>query len=139
MYVSRLIKKEQLRNVGEIEFDISLFDTVYCSAALHFQYRSVIGQVNWLFNPGFNTGFDTASQGVFFASAGSTVVDVRVLNKLAISVRSEPCALKYWPLKGNLRLVGCPDVAYRNYADNNTQRGQTIFIAEERRASNDGF
>ena len=45
----------------------------------------------------------------------------------------------YWPLKGKLRLVGYPDAAYNYNTDNSSQRGQTIFLAESRTRSQDGF
>ena len=48
------------------------------------------------------------------------------------------CA-KYWPLKGKLRLVGFPDAAYRNNADNSSQRGQVFLLVEERTVSKNGF
>ncbi len=38
-----------------------------------------------------------------------------------------------------LRLVGYPDVAYRNNTDNSSQRGQTFFLADERKVSKDGL
>jgi hypothetical protein len=47
--------------------------------------------------------------------------------------------LKYWPLEGEPRLVVYPDAAYRNNADNSSQRGQVIFLVEERTVSKDGF
>ena len=43
----------------------------------------------------------------------------------------------HWPLKGKLRLIGYPDAAYRNNSDNNSQRGQTICLAEEMTVSKD--
>jgi hypothetical protein len=38
--------------------------------------------------------------------------------------------LKYWPLNGKLRVIGYPAAAYSNNADNSSQRGQAIFLAE---------
>ena len=73
------------------------------------------------------------------ASDGPTIVDVRALSKWVRSIRAEPCALRRWPLKGSLRLVGYPDAAYRNNVDNSSQRGQAIFLAEERSTSKYGF
>ena len=37
-----------IEELGEIEFDKKLFDTDFCQPSLHTQYRSVLGQVNWL-------------------------------------------------------------------------------------------
>ena len=42
-------------------------------------------------------------------------------------------------MKGKLRLIGYPDAAYRNNADNSYQRGQTIFLVEARTGSKDVF
>ncbi|MFM7984272.1 MAG: hypothetical protein ACKPKO_33610, partial [Candidatus Fonsibacter sp.] len=61
------------------------------------------------------------------------------MNELVRSIRAEPCVLKYWPLGGNLRLVGYPDAANRYNADNNSQRGQVIFLSEDRTKSKDGY
>ena len=45
------------------------------------------------------------------AAASPTSVDVKQLNKLVRSIRFEPCVLRYWPLKGKLRLIGYLDAA----------------------------
>ena len=42
-------------------------------------------------------------------------------------------------MKGKLRLIGYPDAAYRHNSYNSSQRGQAIFLAEERTVSRDGF
>ena len=104
----------------------SLLDSDVCSGPLHSQYRSVLGQVNWLQSRTQYKACYRCSR-CASAAAGPTIADVLALNKLVRSIRSEPCVLKYWPLKGNLRFVGYPDAAYRNNADNHSQRGQTIF------------
>ena len=43
----------------------------------------------------------------------------------------------FWPLKGNCRLVGLPDAAYRNDSDGRSQRAQVIFLCEARNKSPD--
>ena len=55
-------------------------------------------------------------------------------------IRSETVTLKFWRLKGTLRLIGYPDAAYQNNSDKSSQRGQTIFLAEPRvrHAKDDG-
>ena len=54
-------------------------------------------------------------------------------------MRLEPCVLKVLATKkGNFRLVGYPDAAYGQNAENSSQRGHTIFLAEERTVSKDG-
>ena len=113
-------------------------DSDFCSAPLHPQYRSVLGQVNWLQSRTQYKACYRFSR-CAYAAAGPTIADVRALNKLVRSIRSEPCVLKYWPLTGNLRLVGYPDAAYRINADSSSQRGQTMFLAGKRTVSKDGF
>ena len=65
-------------------------------------------------------------------AAAPTYGDIRTLNKLVRSIKNEPADLRYWPLKGNMRLIGFPDAAYRNNRDSSSQRGQAISIAQER-------
>ena len=91
------------------------------------------------FSPAHSTRLVTDFHGALLLPAGPTTAHVRALNKLVLSIKTEPCVLKYWPLKGNLRLVGYPDAAYRNNADNSSQRCQIIFLAEERKVSKGGF
>ena len=40
---SKVDQNKCIEELGDIEFDNSLADTVYCSAALRSQYRSVVG------------------------------------------------------------------------------------------------
>jgi hypothetical protein len=127
-----------IEELGEIEFDKKLRDTDFCQPALHTQYRSVLGQVNWLQSRTQYRACYRFSRGVS-AAASPTIADVKQLNKSVRSIRSEPCVLRYWPVQGKLRLIGYPDAAYRNNADNSSQRGQTIFLVEERTVSKDGF
>jgi hypothetical protein len=117
--------------LGEIEFDKKLRDVDFCQPALHTQYRSVLGQVNWLQS---RTQYKS-----FLPFFNVCVSDVKQLYKLVRSISSEPYVLKYWPLKGKLRLIGYPAAAYRNNADNSSHRGQTIFLAEERTVSKYGL
>ena len=91
------------------------------------QYKSVLGQIKWLQS---RTQYQACYRFTRCASASAspTIADVRALNKLARSIRAEPCVLRYWPLKGSLRLVGYPDATCRRNADNNSQRGQAIVL-----------
>ena len=70
------------------------------------------------------------------AATSPTISDVRALNILLRSTSSEPCGLKYWPLKGKLRLVGYPDADYMNNIAKQSQIGQTICLAETTAVSN---
>ncbi|MFM7984097.1 MAG: hypothetical protein ACKPKO_32705, partial [Candidatus Fonsibacter sp.] len=45
------------------------------------------------------------------ASAGPTISDVRALNKIGRSIRTEPCVFNDWQLTCRLRLVGYPRAA----------------------------
>ena len=64
------------------------------------------------------------------AAASPTIADVRNINKLVRSLKAEPVALRFWPLKGNCRIIGMPDASYRNNEDKSSQRGQCLFLAE---------
>jgi len=45
-----------------------------------------------------------------------------------------------WPLTGNLRIVGYPDASFfKNNPDGSSQRGQCIFLAEERLATDSSW
>ena len=136
-----LYKVDQERGIeelGEIDFDKKIPDTDYCQPSLHTQYRSVLGQVNWLQS---RTQYKACYRFSRCASAAAnpTIADVKQLNKLVRSIRSEPCVLRYWPLKGKLRLIGYPYATYENNGDNSSQGGQAIFLAEERTVSKYGF
>ena len=111
---------------------MQLKDTITCTADLHTQYRSLLGQINWLQS---RTQFQScyAFSRCASAAAAPTIGDVRALNKLARKIRSEEVFLRFWPPKGSaLRLIGFPDAAYRNNSDKSSQRGQVIFLAEQR-------
>ena len=100
-------QERAIEELGEIEFDKSLLDSDYCSAPLHARYRSVLGQAMWLQSrTQYKSGYRFSR--CASAAAGPTIVDVRARNKLVRSIRSERCVLKYWPLKGDLRLVRLP-------------------------------
>ena len=115
-----------------------LADTAFCLAALHSQYRSVLGQANWLQS---RTQYQACYQfsRCASASAGPTGADVRALNKLVRSIRAEQCVLRCWPLKSSLRLVGYPDAAYRNNVANSSQRGQTNISGRRKNFIKGGF
>jgi hypothetical protein len=99
---------------------------------MHTEYRSVLGSLNWLQS---RTQFQIAYKFSRAASAASkpTIGDVKALNKIVRTVRAQPLKLRFWPLKGRLRILGYPDASFQNNEDKSSQRGQCIFIAEERR------
>ena len=115
----------------EIPIEKNLTDTMACSPQHHTAFRSVLGQINWLQSRTqypFCYRFSRSAS----CAAAPTYGDLRALNKLVRSVKNEPADLRYWPLKGPMRLIGFPDAAYRNNSDSSSQRGQAIFIAQER-------
>ena len=115
-----------------IPVDSSRKDNEVCDPKMHTAYRSLLGQLNWLqsrsqFHASYK--FSRAAS----AAAAPTMGDVRMLNRVTKMVRSNPVRLRFWPLKGKLRILGYPDASYKNNEDQSSQRGQTIFVAEQRR------
>ena len=125
---------KKIEELSEIAFDKSLKDNIVCSKDLHTQFRSALGQINWL---QARTQFQSCYQFSRCASAAAapTIGDVRAINKLVRKIRSQDVVLRFWPLKGdNLRIIGYPDAAFRNNADHSSQRGQVIFLTEGRKS-----
>ena len=127
-------QEKKIEELSEVTFDTSLRDAIQCTPDLHRQYRSVLGQINWLQS---RTQFQScyAFSRCASAAAAPTIGDIRALNKLVRRIRAEVVMLRFWPLKGRCRLIGYPDAAYRNNADKSSQRGQTIFMGEPRRTN----
>ena len=121
-----------IEELEEIQFGKSLADNVVCTSDLHTRYRSVLGSINWLQS---RTQYQAAYRfsRCAAASAGPTIGDVRALNKLVRSIKNEPAKLIFHKLKNPCRLIGIPDASYRNNADKSSQRGQCIFLSEERK------
>ena len=125
-------QEKKVEELGEVTVDASLRDNLPCTPDYHKQFRSVLGQINWLQS---RTQFQSCYLFSRSASAcaGPTYGDLRALNKLVRKIRAEVVKLQYWKLSGHCRIVGYPDAAYRNNADKSSQRGQVIFIAEPRK------
>ena len=103
------------------------------------RYRSLLGRIN---QSQSRTHFQCCYKFSRCASKATspTIGDVKVLNKLARQLKSQPVKLQFWPLTGPLRIIGFPDASYRNNEDGSSQRGMTVFIAESReRSSKDGM
>ena len=100
-------QERAIEELGEIEFDKSLLDSAYGSTPLHLQYRHVLGQVKWLQS---RTQYKACYLFSRCASAvaGPTIADVRALNKLVRSIRSEPCVLKVLAVERELALDRLP-------------------------------
>ena len=133
-WVSNVLEVDQhkiIDTLAEVTFDKSLKDEEKCNPDLHTEFRSVLGQINWLQS---RTQFHIAYafSRCASASAGPTIADVKALNKVVRRIRAEPVTLRFFPLKGKHRILGYPDASYRNNADKSSQRGQVIFIAEDR-------
>ena len=122
----------QVEELSEIKLERGAKDTDTCSPTMHTEYRSVLGGLNWLQS---RTQFHVCYRFSRAASAAAspTIGDVRELNKVVRTVRAQPVRLMFWPLKGSLRIIGYPDAAFKNNADGSSQRGQVIFVAEDRK------
>ena len=111
---------------------------------MHTMYRGPQRQINWQQS---KTQFQCCYKFSRCASraASPTIGDVKSLNKLAREIKSQPVKLQYWPLTGQLRILGLrilgfPDASYRNNDDGSSQRGMTASLAESRRrSSRDGM
>ena len=73
-----------IEELGEIDFDKKLLDTDYCQPYLHTQYRSVLGQANWLQSRTQYTACYRFSR-CASAAANPTIADVKQLDKLVIN------------------------------------------------------
>jgi hypothetical protein len=98
--VDQEIKIEEL---GEIEFNSSLRDDLACDHDLHKQYRSVLGQANWLQS---RTQYQSCFSFSRCASAAAApnIGHVRMLNKLVRKIRHEVVYLAFWPLNKSNRV-----------------------------------
>ena len=128
----RVDQKVQIDELEEVKFDKSLKDNVELTPVLHTSYRSVLGQINWLQS---RTQFQSCYKFSRCASAAQspTVGHLRELNKLVRQIKGQPVMMKFWPLKGKLRLLGMPDASYKNNEDKSSQRAHVIFICESRK------
>jgi hypothetical protein len=120
-----------VEELQEMVFDKSLKDETLCSPSLHTEYRSVLGVLNWLQS---RTQYHIAYKFSRCASAAAspTIGDCRSINKVVRQLKNQCVTLKFWPLKGKVRIIGYPDASYRNNSDKSSQRGQCIFLAEPR-------
>ena len=123
---------QAVEELSAISIDSSLKDNVKCNPQQHTAFRSLLGSLNWLQS---RTQFHVAYKFSRAASAAAapTIGDIRMLNKVVRTVRSNPVRLHFWPLEGTLRIIGYPDASYRNNEDQSSQRGQVVFVGEERK------
>ena len=124
-------QKLKIDEMQEIAFDKTLRDEILCTPVLHTEFRSVLGNLNWLQS---RTQFNVCYKFSRCASrqAAPTIGDCRALNKVVRSVKADPVTLNFWPLKGPVRILGYPDASYKNNEDKSSQRALVIFMAEAR-------
>ena len=101
---------------------------------LHTEFRSILGSINWI-QSRTQYPYCYSFSRLASASQSPTVNDLKQINKLVRQIRADPAELRFWPLKGQLRLLSIPDAAYRNNSDKSSQRGHTLFVAEARTQS----
>ena len=96
------IKVDQKLVIDELRkvcFDRHLTDNVVCNPSMHTEYRSVLGQINWLQS---RTQYHCCYKFSRCASqqAAPTIGDCRALNKLVRMIKAQPVFLAFHPLKG---------------------------------------
>ena len=118
--------------LDEIPAERNTEEDLHCTPATHTRYRSLLGQINWLHN---SAQFQSCYKFYRCASkaASPTIGDVKVLNKLARQLETQPVMLQFWPLTGPQRVIGFPDASYPNNEDGSSQRGMTVFSFVKRR------
>ena len=124
-------QKLAIDELREVQHEKSLADNLSCNPRLHTEYRSVLGQMNWLQS---RTQYHSCYKFSRCASqqAAPTIGDCRSLNKLVRMIKSQPVFLAFHPLKSPTRIIGFPDASYKNNEDKSSQRALTIFLAENR-------
>ena len=108
--VDQDVKIEELH---EIKLPKGSRDDTKCDPFMHTDFRSVLGNLNWIQS---RTQFHITYLFSRSASAAAspTFGDVKELNRVVRRVRAESVMLTFWPLKGKLRMLGYPDAAFKN-------------------------
>ena len=124
-------QQKDIDAMEEIVYDKKEYDSTRCDPGTHTAFRSALGVLNWLQS---RTQFHVCYKFSRSASAaaGPTIGDVKVLNKTIRQLKAEPVVLRFWPLRGPLRLIGYPDASYRNNEDKSSQRAHVVFLGEQR-------
>ena len=115
----------------------SLKDNIQCNPQLHTAYRSVLGQLNWL-QSRTQVHICYKFSRCASAAASPTIGDVREINKVVRTLKSQYVDGRFRPLKGSQRILGMPDASYRNNSDKSSQRAHVIFLAEDRKLPSKG-
>ena len=127
-------QKLNVEELEEITIPRGSSNSEGCNKETHTAFRSLLGSINWLQS---RTQFQACYQFSRCAPAGAapTTGDCRALNKLRRQIKNEPAELRFWPLKTDPRILEIPDAAFRNNSDESSQRGMTVFLAEQRQKS----
>ena len=125
-------QKLAVDSVEEVKIDKSLKDNIQCNPQLHTAYRSVLGQLKWL-QSRTQVHICYKFSRCASAAASPTIGDVREINKVVRTLKSQYVDGRFWPLKGSQRILGMPDASYRNNSDKSSQRAHVIFLAEDRK------
>ena len=123
--------------VEEVKIDKSLKDNVQCNPQLHTAYRSVLGQLNWL-QSRTQVHICYMFSRCASSAANPNIGDVREINKVVRTLKSQYVDGRFWPLKGSQRILGMPVASYRNNSDKSSQRAHVIFLAEDRKLPSKG-
>ena len=109
-------------------------DNIQCNLQLYIYtaYRSVLGQLDCLQSRAqvhLCYKFSRCAS----AAANPTIGDVREINKVVRTLKSQYVDRRFWPLSGQQCILGMPDASYRNNSDKSFQRAHVIFLAEDRK------
>ena len=97
----------------------------------------VLGQLNWL-QSRTQVHICYKFSRCASAAASPTIGDVREINKVVRTLKSQYVDGRFWPLKGSQRILGMPDASYHNNNDKSSQRAHVIFLAEDRKLPSKG-
>ena len=121
--------------VEDIKREKHLKDNLACNPHTHTAYRSVLGQLKWAQS---RTQAHLCYKFSRCASAATspTIGDVREINKVVRTVKSQYIDARFWPLNDLQRVIGIPDASYRNDSDKSSQRAQcTCHLLSRRETS----
>ena len=124
-------EEKAIEELEEIPVERNTKEDLHCTPAMHTRYTSFLGQINWL-QSGTHIKFCFKFSSCASTAASPTSGDVKALNKLAMQLKSQPVKLQFWPLTGQLRILGFLDASYRNDEDGSSQRGMNSVLRTPR-------
>ena len=99
------------------------------------EFRSIVGQLNWLAGitrP--DLSFDVCQLSV--VAKESTISDAKLLNKVVKRARNDRIVISYPPLKLDRLKIRCfSDASYANLSNGGSQGGNVIFLTDGKRAA----